>query len=197
MCSTLVPSRGNKWDAFSTRQLCPLVRLDNLVAVPSKLMRCSFHSTAPPVESRQLVRSYKLWKVFFHLCHVDSIGHNWTFFSRKRNSIIQGSLILKERLTLGSQKNAYVKISCKSLWRNGNSPPEHNSLNSVRRLTCSKLKCYTQCASEEKTLVPQKEVSPTLFPGSLSYPSSDPGWVWSRVSQNLGDYKQTIWGRGG
>ena len=28
------------------------------------------------------------------------------------------------------------------------------------------------------------------------YPSRDPGWVWSRVSQNLGDYKQTIWGRG-
>ena len=56
---------------------CPLVRLDNLVAVPSKLMRCSFHSTAPSVGSRQLVRSYKLWKVFFHLCHVDSIGHDW------------------------------------------------------------------------------------------------------------------------
>ena len=55
---------------------CPLVRLDNLVAVPSKLMRCSFHSTAPSVESRQLVRSYKLWKVFFHLCYVDSIGHD-------------------------------------------------------------------------------------------------------------------------
>ena len=55
---------------------CPLVRLDNLVAVPSKLMRCSFHSTAPFVESRQLVRSCKLWKVFFHLCHVDCIGHD-------------------------------------------------------------------------------------------------------------------------
>ena len=39
---------------------CPLVRLDNLVAVPSKLMRCIFHSTTPTVESRQLVRSYKL-----------------------------------------------------------------------------------------------------------------------------------------
>ena len=39
---------------------CPLVRLDNLVAVPSKLMRCVFHSTTPTVESRQLVRSYKL-----------------------------------------------------------------------------------------------------------------------------------------
>ena len=24
----------------------------------------------------------------------------------------------------------------------------------------------------------------------------DPGKRWSRVSQNLGDYKQTIWGRG-
>ena len=39
--------------------------------------------------------------------------------------------------------------------------------------------------------------SPTSFPGSLSSPSRDPGWVWSRVSQNLGDYKQTTWGRGG
>ena len=39
--------------------------------------------------------------------------------------------------------------------------------------------------------------NPTSFPGSLSYPSRDPGWVWSRVSQNLGDYKQTTWGRGG
>ena len=37
----------------------------------------------------------------------------------------------------------------------------------------------------------------TSFPGSLSYPSRDPGWVWSRVSKNLGDYKQTAWGRGG
>ena len=24
----------------------------------------------------------------------------------------------------------------------------------------------------------------------------DPGKRWSRVSQNLGDYEQTIWGRG-
>ena len=31
-------------------------------------------------------------------------------------------------------------------------------------------------------------LSATSFPGSLSYPSRDPGWVWSRVSQNLGDY---------
>ena len=38
---------------------------------------------------------------------------------------------------------------------------------------------------------------PASFPGSLSYPSKDPGWVWSHVSQNLGDYKQTTWGRGG
>ena len=27
----------------------------------------------------QFVRSYKLWKVFFHSSHVDSIGHNWSF----------------------------------------------------------------------------------------------------------------------
>ena len=38
--------------------------------------------------------------------------------------------------------------------------------------------------------------STTSFPGSLSYPSRDPGWVWSRVSQNLGDYKQTTWREG-
>ena len=39
---------------------CPLERLDNFVAFPSKLMRCIFHSTTPTVELRQLVRSYKL-----------------------------------------------------------------------------------------------------------------------------------------
>ena len=37
----------------------------------------------------------------------------------------------------------------------------------------------------------------TSFPGSLSYPSRDPGLVWSPVSQNLGDYKQRIRGGGG
>ena len=47
------------------------------------------------------------------------------------------------------------------------------------------------------TFIINKLLSPTSFPGSLSYPSRDPGWVWSRVSQNLGDYKQTTWGRGG
>ena len=41
----------------------------------------------------------------------------------------------------------------------------------------------------------KKATGSTSFPGSLSYPSRDPGWVWSRVSQNLGDYKQTIWRR--
>ena len=40
-----------------------------------------------------------------------------------------------------------------------------------------------------------------LVPRVLSYPpygarERDPGKRWSRVSQNLGDYKQTIWGRG-
>lgn len=34
----------------------------------------------------------------------------------------------------------------------------------------------------------------TSFSGSLSYPSRDPGWVWSLVSKNLGNYKQTIGG---
>ena len=41
-----------------------------------------------------------------------------------------------------------------------------------------------------------------LVPRVLSYPpygarEKDPGKRWSRVSQNLGDYKQTTWGRGG
>ena len=36
--------------------------------------------------------------------------------------------------------------------------PEHNSRNAVRRLTCSKLKCYTTLIWRE-TLLPQKEVS--------------------------------------
>ena len=36
--------------------------------------------------------------------------------------------------------------------------PEHNSRNSVRRLTCTKLKCYTTLIRRE-TLVPQKEGS--------------------------------------
>ena len=45
-------------------------------------MRCIFHSTTPTVELRQLVRSYKLWKVFFHSCHVDSIGHDWILVTR-------------------------------------------------------------------------------------------------------------------
>ena len=31
---------------------CPLVRLDNLVASPSKLMRCIFHSTTPDPDCR-------------------------------------------------------------------------------------------------------------------------------------------------
>ena len=40
-----------------------------------------------------------------------------------------------------------------------------------------------------------------LVPRVLSYPpygarERDPGKRWSPVSQNLGDYKQTIWGRG-
>ena len=36
----------------------------------------------------------------------------------------------------------------------------------------------------------------TSFSGSLNYLSREPGWVRSRVSKNLGDYKQTIGGGG-
>ena len=36
----------------------------------------------------------------------------------------------------------------------------------------------------------------TSFSGSLTYLSREPGWVRSRVSKNLGDYKQTIGGGG-
>ena len=39
---------------------------------------------------------------------------------------------------------------------------------------------------------------PTSFPGSLwSGGERDPGWGWSRVSQNLGDFKLMTDGRGG
>ena len=38
--------------------------------------------------------------------------------------------------------------------------PEHNSRNSVRRLTCTKLKCYTTLIRRQ-TLVLQKEVTPS------------------------------------
>ena len=36
----------------------------------------------------------------------------------------------------------------------------------------------------------------TSFSASLTYLSREPGWVRSRVSKNLGDYKQTIGGGG-
>ena len=36
----------------------------------------------------------------------------------------------------------------------------------------------------------------SLLPALRSERERDPGKRWSRVSQNLGDYKQTIWGRG-
>ena len=43
------------------------------------------------------------------------------FVSLKRNSIIRQQF-MKERLNLGSQSNAYTKISRKSLWSDVNSP---------------------------------------------------------------------------
>ena len=36
----------------------------------------------------------------------------------------------------------------------------------------------------------------SLLPALRSERERDPGKRWSRVSQNLGDYKQTIWGKG-
>ena len=45
------------------------------------------------------------------------------------------------------------------------------------------------------------QMAPTSFPGfSPTHPTErererDPGKRWSCVSQNLGDYKQMIWGR--
>ena len=57
----------------------------------------------------------------------------------------------------------------------------------------SGLLCVTTYQKLWKTTVP----FPTSLPGSLSYQPREPGWVWSCVSQHLGDYKQTIWGRGG
>ena len=45
-----------------------------------------------------------------------------------------------------------------------------------------------------------KSGSTTSFPGfsptRTTERERDPGKCWSRVSPNLGDYKQTIWGRG-
>ena len=43
------------------------------------------------------------------------------FVPLKRNSIIRKQF-MRERLNLGSQANAYTKISCKSLWSDVNSP---------------------------------------------------------------------------
>ena len=45
-----------------------------------------------------------------------------TLVSRKRNSKIGRQVFKGLKLTLVSQNNAYVKICCESLWRNGNSP---------------------------------------------------------------------------
>ena len=44
-----------------------------------------------------------------------------------------------------------------------------------------------RCKDEKKanSLFKPRSFS-TSFPGSLSYPSKDPGWVWSGASQNLG-----------
>ena len=44
------------------------------------------------------------------------------------------------------------------------------------------------------TIQPRSQGS--LLPAPWSERDRDPGKRWSRVSQNLGDYKQTIWGRG-
>ena len=43
------------------------------------------------------------------------------FVSLKRNNVIRKQF-MRERLNLGSQSNAYTKISRKSLWSDVNSP---------------------------------------------------------------------------
>ena len=55
-------------------------------------------------------------------------------------------------------------------------------------------------ASEGKSCRPQKINQPrsqgSLLPALQSETERDPGKHWSCVSQNQGDYKQTIWERG-
>ena len=66
------------------------------------------------------------------------------FVSLKRNSIIRKQF-MRERLNLGSQSNAYAKISYKSLWSDVTSP-----CNPARRLTCSEFKpCYATVIRRE------------------------------------------------
>ena len=64
-----------------------------------------------------------------------------------------------------------------------------------------KIKCKEKSANYKKKDKIKYGSSPmyNLIPRVLSYPSygaRDPGKCWSRVSQNLGDQKQLIWGRG-
>ena len=53
---------------YRAEKTCPLLRLDNLVAVPNKLMimRCTLHSTTCPL--------VEVVYIFFHSYHVVSIG---------------------------------------------------------------------------------------------------------------------------
>ena len=51
---------------YRVEKTCPLLRLDNLVAVPNKLMRCTLHSTTCPL--------VEVVYIFFHSYHVVSIG---------------------------------------------------------------------------------------------------------------------------
>ena len=56
----------------------PLVRLDNLDAVPSQLLNeMHFWLENFAFQVATTFTLYKLWKVFFHSYHVDSVRHDW------------------------------------------------------------------------------------------------------------------------
>ena len=55
---------------------CPLVLRDNLDAVLLSTNEMHFSLDDSVKESRQLARSHKLRKIFFHSYHVDGIGHD-------------------------------------------------------------------------------------------------------------------------
>ena len=112
-------------------------------------------------------------------CHVHRM------ISTKSKLIVMKKIMICQVFTDMIINHFFVKF--RKSWKNGNGP------------IIFKLFWITGFKNRENFVILRVlgKHPPTSFPGSLSYPSRDPGWVWSRVSQNLGDYKQTTWGRGG
>ena len=68
-----------------------------------------------------------------------------------------------------------------------------------RGIYSSDLKAMTEKGiwlKQDKKCSGQPRSQGSLLPAPLSERDRGPGKRWSRVSQNLGDYKQMIWGRG-